>query len=150
MSEFYSGLLTILSSLQDANYPLPLVECVQSCWAQRYSQRPSAKIIQDYFKLPNCLWLKDCYELPNTVISTVLVQMEEGTGKEIIWIATNTHSKHSLESYLFCKEEDDNLDRIFVNKQKKKTTKVHPKLFATVRAHSVYHKIHQYLISSDQ
>jgi len=85
-------LSTILSSLQDANYPLPLVECVQSCWAQRYSQRPSAKIIQDYFKLPNCLWLKDCYELPNTIISTVLVQLEKGTGKEIIWIATNTHS----------------------------------------------------------
>ena len=109
------------------------MECVQSCWAQSYTQRPSAEKIRDYFEPPNCLWLKDCYELPNMFISTVLVQSEKGTSKEIIWISGDTQGEHSLESYMFSKQEDDILDRIIVNKQKKKARNVHLKLFASVR-----------------
>jgi len=112
-----------------------MVECVRSCWAQGYTQRPSAKVIQDYFKLSNCLWLKDCFELPNVFISTVLVHLDKSTSKEIIWIASDAEGEHSLESYMFCKQKDDIFDRIIANKQEKKTMDVHLKLTATVRTY---------------
>jgi len=85
--------------------------------------------------MPNCLWLKDCFELPDVFIHTVLVQLDKSSSREIIWIASDAQGEHSLESYMFCKQEDDILDRIIVNKQQKKTTNVHLKLTATVRTY---------------
>jgi len=68
-------------------------------------------------------------------ISTVLVHLDKSTSKELIWIASDAESEHSLESYMFCKQKDDIFDRIIANKQAKKTMDVHLKLTATVRTY---------------
>ena len=89
----YSFMLTTICNYlfysQDPNYPIPLIECIRGCWAQDYTQRPSAKIIEESFKSPNCLRLKNSYKLKTTAVHAVLVTkvMRDDVDEELVWVA---------------------------------------------------------------
>jgi len=118
-----------LYHLQDPNYPLPLIECVRGCWAHDYTQRPTAKKIEDSFKSPNCLRLKNSYNIKNTTVHAVLVTkvIRGNVEEELIWVASRTNDGCKLVSYTFAEQEDSLFHKII---KLKKT--IHPKLCVTV------------------
>ena len=114
---------------QDPNYPIPLIECIRGCWAQDYTQRPSAKMIEDSFRSPNCLRLKNSYELKNTTVHAVVVTkvLRGDVVEELIWVASRSGDGCKLMTCTFAEQEDVQFDKV-VNQKKA----VHPKLYATV------------------
>ena len=118
----YADLLSI--SLQDPNYPIPLIECVRDCWAQDYKQRPTAKRIEDAFKSPNCLTLKNSYKIDTVTVSAVLLTNMADKDGVLIWIAGSTQNGYTLIPYTFA-EQDDALSHLI-----KKA--IHPKLCVNV------------------
>ena len=76
------------------------MECVQSCWAQAYTQRPSAKKIEESFKASNLMTLINSYEIKDTAVCAALVTRTDNE-KEIIWIAGTSDGTTNLVSYTF-------------------------------------------------
>ena len=107
---------------QDPNYPLPLIECVQSCWAQEPTQRPTAENIEKSFKESNFITLKNSYKIEDTKVTAVLVT-KVSTAKEIIWVAGTSTSNGAINlmSYTFLPQ-----DRFMITKLRNKY--VHPRL----------------------
>jgi len=114
---------------QDPNYPLPLIECVRGCWAQDYTKRPTAKMIEDNFKSPNCLWLKNSYNVKNATVNAILVTkaIRDDVEEELIWVASTSREGYKLAAYTFAEQEDSPFHKII---KMKKT--IHPKLCVTV------------------
>ena len=78
------------------------MECLQNCWAQNYTQRPTAKRIEESFKACNLMMFKNSYEIKDTTVCAALVTKAD-SGNEKIWIAiTGDHDRTNyLESYAF-------------------------------------------------
>jgi len=110
--------------LQDPIYPIPLIECIRGCWAQDSKQRPTAKKIEDAFKSPNCLTLKNSYKIDEVAVSAVLQTNMTDKDGVLIWIASSTENGHALIPYTFA-EREDSLSHIH-----KKA--IHPKLCINV------------------
>ncbi|XP_065916963.1 leucine-rich repeat serine/threonine-protein kinase 1-like isoform X2 [Dysidea avara] len=110
---------------EDPNYPLPLIECVRGCWAQDYTQRPTAKKIEDSFKSPNCLRLKNSYNIKSITVNAMLVtkMIRDDVEEELIWVACTSRDGYKLVSYTFAEQEDSLFHKII---KMKKT--IRPKL----------------------
>ena len=76
------------------------MECVQSCWAQEYMQRPTAERIEESFKASNLMTLNNSYEIESTTVCAALVTKTE-TEQEIIWIVSASDGINNLVSYTF-------------------------------------------------
>ena len=117
--------------LKDPTYPLPIVQCLQSCWEQRYTQRPTAKKLEEIFQKSNCLKLRNSYETANDSVVTAAVvtsHVENEVEEEKIWVATyNKDGSCNLVSYFFT-----DLDVSSFKMVGQKKSLVHPKLYKTV------------------
>ncbi|XP_065917168.1 leucine-rich repeat serine/threonine-protein kinase 1-like isoform X2 [Dysidea avara] len=127
---------------EDPKYPLPLIECLRSCWSQKYTQRPTAKKIEEIFQSPNCLKFKNSYEIKEMAITAVLVvksdtPSENNESKEMVWVASTSKDCYALTCYVFAKQEDNFLDKII--KTKKKVA--HPKLWKMDHPISLKHPV---------
>ena len=76
------------------------MECLQNCWAQNYTQRPTAKRIEETFKASNLMMFKNSYEIKDTAVCAALVTKAD-SGNEKIWIAVTSDRTNHLESYAF-------------------------------------------------
>ena len=117
--------------LKDPTYPLPIVQCLQSCWEQQYTQRPTAKKIEEIFQKSNCLKLRNSYETANDSVVTAAVvtrHVKNEVEEEKIWVATyNKDGSCNLISYFFT-----DLDVSSFKMVGQKKSPVHPKLYKTV------------------
>jgi len=110
------------------------MECVRGCWAQDYTQRPTAKKIEESFKSSNCLRLKNSYNIKNTTVQAVLVTkvIRDDVEEELIWVASRSRVGCMLVSYTFAEQEDSLFHKII---KLKKT--IHPKLCVTVSNYNI-------------
>ena len=76
------------------------MECLQNCWAQNYTQRPTAKRIEETFKASNLMTFKNTYEIKDTAVCATLVTKADSKNEKI-WIAVTGDRTHYLESYAF-------------------------------------------------
>ena len=119
--------------LKDPSYPLPLVQCLQSCWEQQYIQRPTAGKIEETFQKSNCLRLRNSYEIKDTIVSAAVVRSHgnNGTVEENIWVAVcNKDGSYNLIQYSFADHATVSSLSFKLTGQKK--SPVHPKLYETV------------------
>ena len=108
------------------------MECIRSCWAQDYTQRPTAKKVEDSFKSSNCLRLKNSYSIKNTTVHAVLVTKATrgDVEEELIWVASRSRDGYKLVSYSFAEQDDAQFDKLVKRKKA-----AHPKLCITVSSH---------------
>ena len=119
--------------LKDPSYPLPLVQCLRSCWEQQYTKRPTAGKIEEIFQKPNCLKLRNSYEIKDTIVSAAVVRSHgnNGTVEENIWVAVyNKDGSYSLIQCSFADHAAVSSLSFKLTGQKK--SPVHPKLYETV------------------
>ena len=76
------------------------MECIQSCWAQESTQRPTARTIEESFKEPNFITLKNYYRIEDIKVSAVLVT-KVNVAREIVWVATTKDMTNILMCYTF-------------------------------------------------
>ena len=103
---------------------------MRACWAQEYTQRPTAKTIEETFKKSNILRLHNSYELKNIAVTAVVVTMakHDRENEETIWVATaEGDGSYNMTTYIFIDHEYP------VSHQATKLSKqVHPKLCVSV------------------
>ena len=119
-----------MATLKDPSYPLPLVQCLRSCWEQQYKQRPTAKKIEETFQISNCLKLRNSYEVKDSVATAAMVtsRVENGMKEESIWVAVC--SKDGLYYLVSCIFSDRHIASLKLVGQE--TNPVHPKLYESV------------------
>ena len=83
------------------------MECLQSCWAQEYTKRPTAKAIEKIFKASSLVTYKNSYETKYAKVSAALVTKIDKVDitEEMIWIATTTDEENTLVSYNFSPQD---------------------------------------------
>ena len=116
--------------LKDPSYPLPLVQCLRSCWEQQHKQRPTAKKIEETFQISNCLKLRNSYEMKDSVVTAAVLtsRVENGMKEESIWVAVC--SKDGLHYLVSCIFSDHRIASLKLVRQE--TNPVHPKLYESV------------------
>ena len=118
------------------------MQCLRRCWEHHYTDRPTAKEIEEIFKKPNCLKLRNSYETKDSVVSAAVVtsNVENEEEKERIWVATyNKDGSYNLVSYFFTDVSSHNI----VGQKK---SPMHPKLYGTV-SYSYRAILHTYVLS---
>jgi len=83
------------------------VECVQSCWTQECTQRPTAQMIKDYFKSPSSTVLRNTYQIGLSSLSAVLVMEQnenDDVSKQSVWIACFKEGSYNLVCYGFVEQ----------------------------------------------
>jgi len=107
---------------------------VQSCWAQESTQRPTAQMIENYFKSPSCTALKNTYQIEPKSISFVFVarqiDSDKNATKESVWIAGLKGDTHALVCYRFI--EQSSLLQNILKRKNLHPKPARPKLYETV------------------
>ena len=100
--------LVIHLHLKDPSYPLPIFQCLQSCWEQKHTDRPSAKEIEETFQKSNCLKLKNFYETKYSIVTAAVVTscVDNEIEEEKIWVSVQEDDSYKLVSYFFITDQD--------------------------------------------
>ncbi|XP_065919006.1 leucine-rich repeat serine/threonine-protein kinase 1-like isoform X2 [Dysidea avara] len=82
----------------DPKYPQVLYDCLVSCWAQEYTNRPSAEELTNLM-VPENLSIVNSYNLGDLQVTDVLVVIAED-GNASLWIASNLILQYIEENVL--------------------------------------------------